>query len=188
MSPPILTLGSPSNPPKPPPKATAHLLPCRVHHNGSIEPIQPFWRPEKQPGTPPSSSPSPNPTPTTNPPSPPDGSSTSYFRGRKLHGTPLALPPGYRGVVAASILPPSKDEDSLPEPEQEVIDLEDPNRGKPAQGKLDVHAEFDEVLVWGHEVAAGTDGADGGYVRGMEEWISLAGAIHGYAKPEVGGK
>lgn len=67
MSPPILTLGSPSNPPKPPPKATAHLLPCRVHHNGSIEPIQPFWRPEKQPGTPPS--PNPNPSPTTNSPS-----------------------------------------------------------------------------------------------------------------------
>lgn len=92
--------------------------------------------------------------------------------------------------MAASILPPSKDDRPEQEPEQEVIDLEDPNRGKPAQqqGKLDVQAEFDEVLVWGHEVAAGTDGADGGYVRGMEEWISLAGAIHGYAKPEVGGK
>lgn len=51
MSPPILTLGSPPNLPQSPPKATAHLLPCRVHHNGSIEPIQPFWKPEKQAGT-----------------------------------------------------------------------------------------------------------------------------------------
>lgn len=183
MSPPILTLGSPSNPPQSPPKATAHLLPCRVHHNGSIEPIQPFWKPEKQAGTSPPSQP---PVPPTNTPIlNTDGSSTSYFRGRKLLSTPLPLPSGYRGVVAAAILPPSKDEDEqdLPEPEQEVIDLEDPNRGKPAQGKLDVQAEFDEVLVWGHEAAVGTDGADGGYVRGMEEWIGLAGAIHEYAKP-----
>lgn len=65
MSPPILTLG-PSKPPNPPPKATAHLLPCRVHHNGSIEPIQPFWKPEKQAGM----FPSPSPPPPIPPPNP----------------------------------------------------------------------------------------------------------------------
>ncbi|KAK0744212.1 ribonuclease H2 non-catalytic subunit-domain-containing protein [Schizothecium vesticola] len=167
MSPPILTLGGPSpSSPSTPPKATPHLLPCRVHHNGSIEPIQPFWQPEKQP----------------------DGTSTSYFRGRKLHGTPLPLPSGYRGVVAAAILPPSKD---AAEVQEGVIDLEDPNCGKPAQGRLDVQAEFDEVVMWGHEVAVTTDGGpagDGGYVRGMEEWVALAGEIHSYPNPDGSGK
>lgn len=33
------------------PKTTAHLLPCRVHHNGSVEPAQPFWQPSSGPGT-----------------------------------------------------------------------------------------------------------------------------------------
>lgn len=26
--------------------ATAHLLPCRVHHTGSVEPAQSFWDPK----------------------------------------------------------------------------------------------------------------------------------------------
>ncbi|KAK1827647.1 ribonuclease H2 non-catalytic subunit-domain-containing protein [Podospora conica] len=156
MAPPILTLG-PSKPSTTPlPKATPNLLPCRVQHNGSVEPIQSFWEPKKQP----------------------DGSSTSYFRGRKLHGTTLPLPQGYRGVVAAPVAPPAKDEDSV---EEEVIDLEDPNRGKPAQGSLDVQAEFDEVVVWGHEVAV--DGQGDPYVRGMEEWVGLAEDIHSYPAP-----
>jgi ribonuclease H2 subunit C len=85
--------------------------------------------------------------------------------------------------VAAAILPPSKDAAAVVE--DEVIDLEDPNRGKPAQGHLDVQAEFDEVVVWGHEVAVG---ADGGYVRGMEEWVALAGEIHSYPNPKGSGK
>jgi ribonuclease H2 subunit C len=28
------------------PKATPHLLPCRVHHNGAVEPVQSFWEPK----------------------------------------------------------------------------------------------------------------------------------------------
>lgn len=39
-------------------------------------------------------------------------------------------------------------------------------------GTLQATAEFDEVVVWGHEDMA-TAGGDP-YVRGMEEWIAVA--------------
>lgn len=28
------------------PKATPHLLPCRVHHSGPIDPVHTFWEPK----------------------------------------------------------------------------------------------------------------------------------------------
>lgn len=36
---------------------------------------------------------------------------------------------------------------------------------------------FDKVVVWGHDAVP--DGDDG-YVRGVEEWMRVAGAVHGY--------
>lgn len=52
-----------------------------------------------------------------------------------------------------------------------MIDLE-----KDSHGKLEVQAEFDEVVVWGHESLA--DAAADGYVRSLEEWMGVATAIH----------
>ena len=31
-------------------RVTPHLLPCRVHHSGSVEPMQAFWAPVQTPG------------------------------------------------------------------------------------------------------------------------------------------
>jgi len=31
-------------------KTKPHLLPCRVHHNGSVEPTQSFWNPTESAG------------------------------------------------------------------------------------------------------------------------------------------
>lgn len=39
-------------------------------------------------------------------------------------------------------------------------------------GKLQTTAEFDEVVIWGHEEMATASGDP--YVRGMEEWIAVA--------------
>lgn len=39
-------------------------------------------------------------------------------------------------------------------------------------GKMAVTAEFDEVVVWGHERLGKSE--DDAYVRGMEEWLGAA--------------
>ncbi|KAK4180863.1 ribonuclease H2, subunit C [Triangularia setosa] len=140
---PILNLGSASSSPK---KTTAHLLPCKIHHTGSVEPTKSFWDPQTFPLS--------------------SDIKEAYFRGRKLKGKPLALPEGYKGVVAISSLPDQNGQ-------AYVIDLEKNNHGK-----LEVQAEFDEVVVWGHESLADA-GADG-YVRSLEEWVGVAGAIHSF--------
>ncbi|KAK4647285.1 uncharacterized protein QC761_124030 [Podospora bellae-mahoneyi] len=137
---PILDIGSASSSPK---RTTAHLLPCKIHHTGPVGPIQSFWDPQTSTST---------------------GIKEAYFRGRKLRGKPVALPEGYKGVVAISSLPDQNGE-------ADVIDLE-----KDSHGKLEVQAEFDEVVVWGHESLA--DAAADGYVRSLEEWVGVAAAIH----------
>lgn len=40
------------------------------------------------------------------------------------------------------------------------------------QGALQVQAEFDELVVWGHEAAV--DGSADPYLRAAAEWIALA--------------
>ncbi|KAK3293894.1 ribonuclease H2 non-catalytic subunit-domain-containing protein [Chaetomium fimeti] len=149
MSQPMLTLKSDKSS-EDTPKATPHLLPCRVNHNGPVEPAQSFWNPKTAQ----------------------DGTRTSYFRGRKLQGKAVKLPEGYRGAVAAT----STAEQALERSGAEVIDLEP----EMPQGSLQVQAEFDEMIVWGHE--AGVDASDP-YLRGAEEWLALAEKIHAYPTP-----
>lgn len=63
----------------------------------------------------------------------------------------------------------------------EVVDLEaEEERGKEpgVGGQMEVQAEFEEVIVWGHETLA--DAVGDPYVRGVEEWIAFASKIHGY--------
>ncbi|KAK4140842.1 ribonuclease H2 non-catalytic subunit-domain-containing protein [Dichotomopilus funicola] len=139
------------------PKATPHLLPCRIHHDGPAEPARAFWDPK---------------------PSEDGSSQTAYFRGRKLHGTTVNLPPDYRGIVAVTSAAAAPKDG-----EPEVIDLEAPdsdNIGLP-QGTLQTQAEFDEMVVWGHETAV--DAAGDAYLRGVGEWLELAGKIHAYPTP-----
>lgn len=49
MTQPMLALKSDKTP-EGTPKATPHLLPCRVHHNGPVEPAQSFWNPKTSEG------------------------------------------------------------------------------------------------------------------------------------------
>ncbi|KAK4158266.1 ribonuclease H2 non-catalytic subunit-domain-containing protein [Chaetomidium leptoderma] len=123
MSQPMLSLKSEASSGETP-KATPHLLPCRVHHTGSVEPVQSFWEPKVNE----------------------DGTPTAYFRGRKLLGKTAKLPEGYRGVVAVTCA--AEEPSGLPE-EGGVIDLE----AETPQGSLQVQAEFDEMVVWAHEAA-----------------------------------
>jgi hypothetical protein len=96
-----------------------------------------------------------------------DGKTVSYFRGRKLYGRTVKIPKGYKGVILSSTDeklpkdPQSSEEEELDENEQ-IEDI----------GILQEQAEFDEILVWGHETLP--DETSDPYVRGVEEWIFFA--------------
>lgn len=80
----------------------------------------------------------------------------------------MKLPEGFRGVVAAVSVP----EGASRHPEvAEIVDLE----AEEPQGMLQADAEFDQMVVWSHEVAV--DAAADPYMRGTEEWIALAGKV-----------
>lgn len=51
-----------------------------------------------------------------------------------------------------------------------MVDLT--NDGRSEQGNLNVKAGFDQLVVWDHETTSDASGDP--YVRGMEEWLSLA--------------
>ncbi len=67
----------------------------------------------------------------------------------------------------------SREEDTLGD-----LDQED----GPEMASLEAKAEFDEVIVWGHEATADA-GADP-YVRSIEEWVDLAEQIHSHPSPQ----
>jgi len=98
-----------------------------------------------------------------------DGAKTVYFRGRKLHGKTVKLPDGYRGVVAAAA---PKEDEKMASSDIDVVDLVEEDQSRTAQAALNVQAEFDEMVVWAHEATA--DATADPYVRGMEEWLTLA--------------
>lgn len=98
----------------------------------------------------------------------PDDKRVAYFRGRKLHGKALRVPEGYRGVVVDKTEPPKP---QAPRPDEpEVVDLE--AEDEMPLGALETKAEFDEIVIWGHESVADTSSDP--YVRGVEEWMEVA--------------
>ncbi|KAH8678892.1 ribonuclease H2 non-catalytic subunit-domain-containing protein [Tricladium varicosporioides] len=129
-------------------KCTPNVLPCRVHHNGPVNASKRYWEPR----------------------STSDGKTIAYFRGRKLHGKQLKVPKGYRGIVLAStdkILPKESHSSSTEHEDAEnEVDIK----------LLEEQAEFDEIMVWGHEMVP--DKTTDPYVRGMEEWLTFAEQIH----------
>ncbi|GAB1316744.1 hypothetical protein MFIFM68171_06954 [Madurella fahalii] len=136
------------------PKTTPHLLPCRIHHDGSVEPVESFWEPKNST----------------------DGTSTAYFRGRKLEGKTVKVPEGYRGVVA--VTPVGEEQPGRPdEGEVDVIDVD----ALLPTSSMQVRAGFDHLVVWTHGTAdaASTDP----HTKGIDEWISLAEKIHSYDTP-----
>ena len=97
-----------------------------------------------------------------------DGHSTSHFRGRRLRGRVVKLPTNYQGLVLKTtnktmvepIIPADEDEEpELPEPVKVIEEV----------------SKFDEIIFWGHDRIPQSDED---LVKGIEEWISLATAIH----------
>ncbi|KAK1751973.1 ribonuclease H2 subunit C [Echria macrotheca] len=173
MAQPILSLAA-SNVPSLP-KATPHLLPCHIHHDGSVEPAaEQFWAPTTSSSSSSSSADNNNNT----------DKKTAYFRGRKLQSRTLRLPPDYRGIVA---VPPPKQTDAEEEDVGvDTVDLTNESPSGARSGDMRVLAEFGEVVVWNHEGdGADKEGEGDPYVRGVEEWLGIAEQIHAF---DVDGK
>ena len=105
-----------------------------------------------------------------------DNSRTAYFRGRKLQGRTVKLPEQCRGVVLQRRDDPS-DSKASTTTDDNVIDLEAEEPG-PDTGTMRVTAEFDEMVVWGHEAMADADSDP--YVRSIEEWLQVSDKVSAY--------
>ncbi|EED21965.1 conserved hypothetical protein [Talaromyces stipitatus ATCC 10500] len=96
---------------------------------------------------------------------------TAYFRGRKLQGRTVQLPEAYQGVVAFPtdrMVPAANREGAVPEEPVKILESQ---------------ATFDQFVVWGHE---NLPAADDTFVKGVNEWIKLAEAMHGDSRePET---
>jgi ribonuclease H2 subunit C len=135
-------------------KCTPNLLPARINHNGPINDVQRYWSPSMDE----------------------NGIKHAHFRGRHLHGTMLPLPSNYTGAVlhiTDKLAPQARTEDDKMDDGDDAEDVEEvPEEVKIAEQV----GEFDELVVWGHggEVEVGQDM----FVRGMQEWIGFAEAMH----------
>ncbi|KAM4055687.1 ribonuclease h2 non-catalytic subunit [Hirsutella rhossiliensis] len=128
-------------------KAVPNLLPCRLHHTGSAAPVSEYWTPIQAD----------------------DSTSIAYFRGRKLRGRTLPLPDDYQGVVVERKSQEQANKQSHPQEHDQQ------GAGGVETDTLQVTTRFDKVLVWSHE--ASTDPATDPYVRGMDEWLQVAGKV-----------
>ncbi|KAI0184536.1 ribonuclease H1/H2 small subunit [Xylaria flabelliformis] len=125
-------------------RATVNLLPCRIHHDGDVNPSDQFWNPTK---------------------------SEAYLRGRKLHGTAVKLPEGYHGVVVEKT-DAKPETGTRPESADEDVEVIENPEDQLEVGAMKGKAAFDELMIWGHESTS--DSSMDPYVRGMEEWIAFA--------------
>ncbi|EKV04487.1 Ribonuclease H2, subunit C [Penicillium digitatum] len=136
-----------------------NILPCRIHHDGPINSWDRYWTVKDEK----------------------DNTQTAHFRGRKLRGRRVALPDGYRGVIATHtdrVLPATQRADDGGAEEAEA-EPEEPVKIMEMQGT------FDEFVVWGHEALPA---ADDTFVKGVEEWLQFADAMHTTPTSAANGK
>jgi len=173
-----------------PQSCTPNLLPARINHNGPINDTQRYWKPETdEKGVYRLNEPT---TPrfatkqlyllhvlTTIP-----GTQHAYFRGRHLHGTPIALPSNYTGAilnVTDKSLPTTQSQPTQTPVEQQDIEDQDDEEEEmevdPEEIKIaEQIGSFDSIVVWEH--GGKVDEEKDGYVRGVREWIGWAESMH----------
>lgn len=133
-----------------PSKCTPNLVPCRVHHDGPADASGRYWNPEVNW----------------------DGTTATYFRGRRLNGRLLKVPEGCKGVVIKG----AKFESGT-KPIERLAVVHDENQeacGYELKISEEV-GEFDNMIIWGHETMAEADDV---FVKGVSEWIRFAELIH----------
>ncbi|KAK5078204.1 hypothetical protein LTR64_003389 [Lithohypha guttulata] len=96
-----------------------------------------------------------------------DGTETAYFRGRRLRGRVINMPEKYTGLVlrtsAKTIIEPTS-----PAVQDEDEDDEEPELPVPIK-VIEQVSNFDKMIL---------PPADDTMVKGVEEWIAFAEAIH----------
>ena len=80
----------------------------------------------------------------------------------------MKLPAEYRGVLVEKRV---QEEDC----EKKAESAKDQEEERTEAGILDVKAEFDEAILWGHESVVDASGDP--YARGLEEWVGVAGRV-----------
>ncbi|XP_077718565.1 ribonuclease H2 subunit C isoform X2 [Canis aureus] len=137
-------------------RATLHLLPCEVLVNRPA-PVDRFFTPAIRQD--------------------PDGLEVS-FRGRKLRGEEVVVPPGLVGYVMAM---EEQGEVSMEKDFSEGDEREEQERAEPREALerdfdqfIGAIASFSRFTLWGLETIPGPDAK----VRGALTWPSLAAAIH----------
>ncbi|PYI02552.1 ribonuclease H2 subunit C [Aspergillus sclerotiicarbonarius CBS 121057] len=128
---------------------TPNILPCRIHHDGPVNSLNRYWTPLTDEND--------------------QNQQTAYFRGRKLRGRRVAIPEGYQGVIVTPtdrVMPAT--------PTSADVEVEEVIPEEPVK-VLEKQGTFDEFVVWGHEWVPA---ADDSFVKGVEEWIKLAEAMH----------
>ncbi|KAK6434194.1 hypothetical protein LTR95_009623 [Oleoguttula sp. CCFEE 5521] len=137
-----------------------NVLPCSIRHSGPVGITKQYW----------------GPTSSSN------GTSTAYFRGRKLRGKTVKLPADYEGVLLEKTEKPIIAKPAAPTFDENG-EVEDAAVVQHVETKvMDRKAAFEEVMVWGHD-ALPEDGDE--FVKGLGEWIGFAEAIHTYDDVET---
>ncbi|QUC15945.1 uncharacterized protein UV8b_00186 [Ustilaginoidea virens] len=77
--------------------STPNLLPCHIHHDGMVDPVEGLWKPHATS----------------------DGPKVTYLRGRKLIGKELPLPDQYTGVLVRSEPAATSSNDTISTPNRE---------------------------------------------------------------------
>ncbi|KAF7870013.1 hypothetical protein EAF04_004797 [Stromatinia cepivora] len=153
----MLAIRPPSKPSK---KYTPNLIPCRINHTAPIKVEKRYWDPKLTKYA--------------------KGKEelVAYFRGRRLIGRKVKVPEGWRGVVlrvGEEIMPreSNAEDERLGDEDEEGDDGEE----KDVETKMvDEEGTFDDLMVWGHECLV--DASGDMVVRGIEEWVGWASAIH----------
>ncbi|KAL4901893.1 hypothetical protein BDW74DRAFT_159138 [Aspergillus multicolor] len=129
-------------------KCTPNILPCRIHHDGPVESLNRYWTPKAD--------------------SEDKDLQTAYFRGRKLRGRRVHLPEGYEGVVVTHT------DREMPTATSCETVSEEGECDEPIK-VLEKQATFGDYMVWAHEIIPAGDDS---FVKGVEEWVKFAEAMH----------
>lgn len=73
--------------------------------------------------------------------------------------------------------PKSEPQRDLNEPEVVDLEAEEEAEDDVPLGALEKQAEFEEMVIWGHESMA--DAVSDPYARGVEEWVHLSSQVCG---------
>lgn len=130
--------------------STADILPCRINHTGTTKITKRYWQP-KVDG---------------------DGNKTVYFRGRRLRGRTVRIPEQYQGLILKSS---DKVITQVPTVFEDGDEDEEPELPETVK-VVEQIGTIENMTIWGHDQVPPSDDV---LVKGVEEWIALAEAIHG---------